>query len=98
MWGENSCTKRTNPLIDNSRDNVPIYMQPTLAKQLTKTRTYVASRRAHTRAEGGQVQAVVRSSYNLTLIPEFGPGGSPNAVSTPMLVRKSFNSLSASNC
>jgi hypothetical protein len=40
----------------------------------------------------------ISASYNFTLIPEFGPGGIPKAVSIPILVRKSFNSLSAANC
>jgi hypothetical protein len=40
--------------------NGSLHLPPTLARLLPKTRTTAASERAHTRAEGGQVQAVVR--------------------------------------
>jgi hypothetical protein len=43
--------------------NAPLHLPPTLARLLPKTRVQAASERAHTRAEGGQVEAVVGWLY-----------------------------------
>ena len=48
----------------NEKSNAPLHLPPTLASLLPKTKTLAASERAHTRAEGGQVQAVVRRLKN----------------------------------
>ncbi len=43
--------------------NAPLHLPPTLARLPPKTRARAALGRARTRAEGGQVQAVVRWQF-----------------------------------
>jgi len=43
--------------------NARLHLPPTLARQLPNTRATAASKRPHTRAEGGQVEAVVRLRF-----------------------------------
>jgi hypothetical protein len=44
--------------------NVALHLPPTLARLTPKTRAYAFSERAHTRAEGGQVEAVVGQAFS----------------------------------